>query len=99
MERHAIVMKLKIGMVQEYKRRHDNLWPEMKELLKKSGIKNYSIWNVGEFLYQYFETEDYEGALIVLANDPIKRKWDKYMEDIIDERNAAELDEMFYFKG
>ena len=37
-------MFLKHGFQEEYKRRHDELWPELKELLKKNEISNYNIF-------------------------------------------------------
>jgi L-rhamnose mutarotase len=98
MERHAIVMRMRSGMQQEYKRRHDDLWPQMHELLRKAGFRNYSIWNAGDMLFQYFEIEDYGRALSILADSEVKKRWDEYMSDIIDEENAVEMKEMFCFQ-
>lgn len=47
MERYAWKAIVKDGMLEEYKRRHDAIWPELKALLKEAGIGNYTIWNVG----------------------------------------------------
>lgn len=47
MEKYAWKATVKEGMLEEYQRRHDNIWPELKELLKAAGICNYTIWNVG----------------------------------------------------
>jgi L-rhamnose mutarotase len=99
MERHAIVMNMKPGMQDEYKKRHDELWESMTRLLEQTGFKNYSIWNTGDLLFQYYEIEDYERALKILEGSSTKKKWDAYMEDIIDEAHAIEMDEMFYFGG
>ena len=49
--------KIVPGMQEEYKKRHDNIWPEMKEVLAKAGIVNYSIWMQGEELFGYYECE------------------------------------------
>ena len=57
MERFAWMGKIKPGMEKEYKRRHDEIWPEMKELLKKAGIANYTIWSDGVTLFGYYECE------------------------------------------
>ena len=57
MERFAWKGRIKPGMAEEYKRRHDNIWPEMKELLKQAGICNYTIWSDGEELFGYYECE------------------------------------------
>ena len=50
MERFAWKAIVKDGMLEEYKKRHDNIWPELKQVLKEAGIKNYTIWNVGNEL-------------------------------------------------
>ena len=57
MEKYAWKATVKEGMLEEYQRRHDNIWPELKELLKAAGICNYTIWNVGNELFGYYECE------------------------------------------
>jgi len=42
--RAAFKMQLKPGFKEEYKKRHDELWPELKTLLKEQGVSNYSIF-------------------------------------------------------
>ena len=51
MERYAWKAVVKEGKIAEYKRRHDEIWPEMISLLKEAGICNYTIWNVGNELF------------------------------------------------
>ena len=67
------------GMQEEYKKRHDNIWPEMKEVLAKAGIENYSIWMQGEELFGYYECEkgvDY--AAKVQAGERRSENGDEY---------------------
>jgi L-rhamnose mutarotase len=71
------------GCREEYKRRHDEIWPEMLELMGTAGIRNYSIWNRGDELVEYFETDDMETLCAALADSPVKKRWDVYMSDII----------------
>lgn len=83
MDRYAWKAMLKPGMKAEYKRRHDAIWPEMVALLKAAGIRNYTIWNVGDELFGYYECEkglDY--AASVQAESPIVDKWNQYMDDV-----------------
>ena len=75
------------------------MWVDMLELLKQAEINNYSIWSAGEFLFQYFEIENYEKVKSILSNSRVKKRWDEHMKDIIDEESAIELEEMFYFNG
>lgn len=43
-ERIAFRMTLNAGQAQEYKRRHDEIWPELVDALRKAGVSDYSIW-------------------------------------------------------
>lgn len=57
MEKYAWKATVVEGKVDEYIRRHENLWNEMKAILKETGICNYTIWNVGNDLFGYYECE------------------------------------------
>lgn len=85
MDRYAWKAILKPGMKAEYKRRHDEIWPEMVELLKNAGIKNYTIWNVGDELFGYYECEKgLDFAAKTQAESPIVDKWNEYMKDVME---------------
>ena len=105
MERYAWKAKVREGKKEEYKRRHDEIWQEMKDLLKSAGIRNYSIWNVGDELFGYYECEKgIAYAAKVQAESPIVAKWNEYMEDVMemdtDPETGAQplLREMFYME-
>jgi L-rhamnose mutarotase len=85
MNRVAFKMKLHPGQLQEYKRRHDALWPELKELLKKSGIEDYSIFLDEETLelFGVLKISDPKN-LDTLPLDPVMKKWWSYMKDIME---------------
>lgn len=75
---------VKDGMLEEYKRRHDQIWPEMIEMFAEAGVHNYTIWNVGNELFGYYECE--KGAQFALdyqAKSPVVAKWNVYMDDIL----------------
>ena len=55
--RHAFVMQLKPGNEAEYKRRHDEVWPELLELMARDGVHNYSIYRDGLTLFAYLERD------------------------------------------
>ena len=57
MERFAWKATVKDGMLAEYKKRNDNIWAELKNVLKDAGTCNYTIWNTGNELFGYFECE------------------------------------------
>lgn len=84
MERYAWKATVKEGKLAEYKRRHDEIWPEMVDVLKEAGICNYSIWNVGNELFGYYECEKgVEFAAKVQAESPVVDRWNEYMKDVM----------------
>ena len=85
MKREPFVLKLKPGMKAEYKRRHDEIWPEMLQLLKSAGIKNYTIWSDGRDVFGYYECEQgIAFAEKTQAESPIVDKWNEYMDDVLE---------------
>ena len=84
MERYAWKATVKEGKLEEYIKRHDAIWPEMKDVLNEAGIVNYTIWNVGNELFGYYEcTKGIEHAARVQANSPIVDRWNEYMKDVM----------------
>jgi L-rhamnose mutarotase len=85
MVRNAFKMKLKPGFEQEYKKRHDEIWPELSSLLTESGIQDYSIFLDEETLILFAVqkiSDDFD--MEFLPNHPIVKKWWAYMGDIMD---------------
>ena len=102
MKRVGFKMKLIKGFEEEYKKRHDNLWPELEVVLKGSGIKDYSIFLDEEtnFLFGYLTIDD-KAKLNDLPKHPVMKKWWAYMKDIMEtnEDNSPvniPLKEVFY---
>ncbi len=98
--RKAFVMEINPGVEAEYRRRHDELWPEMHEVLRSHGVSNYSIYLSGTTLFACAEIED-EAAWASLAEEPVVRKWWDHMADIMkvnDDNSpvAVDLKEMFH---
>jgi L-rhamnose mutarotase len=86
--RVAFKMKLKPGFEEEYKKRHNALWPELIDLLKRSGIRDYSIFLDRETNI-LFAVQSIEGATGSqdLGQNEIVKKWWAHMADIM-ETNA-----------
>ncbi len=105
MERIAFKMKVHKGFEQEYKRRHDAIWPELKALLLSKGIFEYSIFLEAETnaLFGVFKITD-TMLLDELATEPLMQRWWAFMSDIM-ETNAdhspvvVPLQEVFYLPG
>ena len=72
------------GFLEEYKRRHDQIWPEMVAALKSAGITNYTIWADTNELFGYYEcSKGIEYASKVKSESPAVQKWNEYMKDIL----------------
>ena len=84
MEKYAWKATVKPGCLEEYIRRHDNIWPELQEVLHRAGISNYSIWNVGNDLFGYYECEKGVAyAAKVQAESEVVDRWNEYMKDVM----------------
>ncbi len=85
MYRHAFKMKLKPGAAAEYKRRHDEIWPELAAELRAAGVADYSIFLDEEtltlFAMQKLSDNNTAAALPCAA---IVRKWWDYMAPLME---------------
>jgi L-rhamnose mutarotase len=85
MAKVAFQMQLFKGYEEEYKRRHDELWPELKALLKQTGISDYSIFlNSNTNSLFGVLTIDEPSKLDELPAHPVMQKWWAYMSDIME---------------
>ena len=102
MPRIAFKMKLFKGCNDEYKRRHESIWPDLQQLLKASGVEDYSIFLDDEtnFLFGVLKIQN-PIKLEELPLQPVMKKWWAYMKDIMEtnEDNSPvtiPLKEVFY---
>ena len=102
--RNAFIMKLKPGFETEYKKRHQDVWPEIKLLLSDSGIQDYTIFldeQSGTLfgcqkLCAYFDRSS-------LSSHPLMIKWWDFMSDIVQTNVdnspvAIPLEEVFHLR-
>ncbi|HEV8508269.1 MAG TPA: L-rhamnose mutarotase [Chitinophagaceae bacterium] len=102
MQRVSFKMKLFAGQAAEYKKRHDEIWPELKSLLITTGIEDYSIFLDEETntLFGVLKVGD-ETNLDKLPAHPLMQKWWAYMKDIMETNEdnspvSTRLREVFY---
>ncbi len=105
MEHMAWKGRIKDGCNAEYVRRHDEIWPEMVEVLKAAGICNYSIFVAGQDVIGYYECEQgVSFAEKTQAESPVVDRWNEYMKDILeldmDPQTGAQpkMEQVFYLK-
>lgn len=85
MMRAAFKMKLKSGCEAEYKKRHDEIWPELAKELTESGIFDYSIYFDEESLTLFaFQKLTDDNTADNLPNTEMVKKWWAYMADLME---------------
>ena len=83
-EKYAFRMKLNPGMRDEYRRRHDAIWPELVALLRRAGVSDYSIHldEETDTLFGVLWRADGHG-MDDLPGHPVMRRWWAHMADIM----------------
>ncbi|HEY4278789.1 MAG TPA: L-rhamnose mutarotase [Conexibacter sp.] len=85
MERCCFTFTLRPGMEEEYRRRHDEIWPEMVVALTASGIANYTIFRRGREVIAYCECEpDAATAFGRMGDTEVNQRWSVWFEDVIE---------------
>lgn len=104
MTTRAFRMKLKPGAVDEYRRRHDALWPDLADALRGAGIHDYSIFLDEETLHLFAVLKLRDGhSAEALPGQPVMRRWWDYMADLMETEPGNRprewpLTPMFYFE-
>ena len=104
MERLAFKMYLNEGQKEEYKKRHNELWPELRQLLKSAGVSEYSIFLDEETNILFaFQKVSGDGSSQDLGQTEIVKKWWAFMADIMKTNPdnspvSIPLEEVFYME-
>lgn len=104
MKRICFVLQVKPDRLEEYKRRHRALWPEMLNALRETGWTNYSLFlREDGLLVGYLETEDFERARAGMASREVNDRWQSEMRDffvqpqgLTPDRAMQPLEEVFH---
>ena len=102
MEKYAFKMHLNPGCRDEYKKRHDEIWPELISLLKKAGVSDYSIYlddETNTLFGVLWRTKDHK--MDDLPGHEVMQRWWAHMADIMatkpnDEPVAVPLTPVFH---
>jgi L-rhamnose mutarotase len=104
MLRKAFLMTLRPGCHDEYERRHNPIWPELQEVLRQHGVRNYSIFldRGSDRLFAYAEIESEPLWQQIAATDVCRRWWSDMKELMVtnpdDSPVAVALDEVFHLE-
>ncbi len=96
MNRIGFQLKVKADMIDEYKKHHEAVWPEMLDALTRTGWHNYSIFMRDDgLLFGYVETpHDFQTILDGMAGEAINDKWQDFMAPYFESPDGAHADQM-----
>jgi len=94
-KRVGFILKVKEELIDEYKHRHEDVWPEMQEALRRHGWHNYSLFMRDDgMLFGYFETPDsFQAALDGMEGENVNERWQQEMAPFF-EGTALHADQM-----
>ena len=92
--------RLRPEAVAAYKEWHTKVWPELHELDKAAGVRNFSIYIDGNDLFAYCEVDDVDAVLPTVNDNEVLTKWLQLMAPFMDApdpmRPWVELEEIFH---
>jgi L-rhamnose mutarotase len=90
------MLKVKPNMIEEYKRRHREVWPDMLAALRETGWHNYSIYMTKDgTLFFYVETPDFQAALDGMATKEVNARWQADMAPFFENLSGEHADQSF----
>jgi L-rhamnose mutarotase len=103
MQRIAFRLRVREDRLEEYKRLHQEVWPELLADMHQAGYRNYSIFADGPELFGYLECDDWDAAQRALAESDANRRWQAFMSDYLatpvdpdDDASLRMLEPVFY---
>jgi L-rhamnose mutarotase len=105
MERVCFVLHVRPDRLEEYRARHERVWPEMQEALTRAGWHNYSLFlRPDGLLIGYLETPDFSRALALMAETGVNDRWQAEMRPFFaalegrPDEGMARIDEIFHLE-
>lgn len=105
MTRHGQVIRIRKEKLEEYRKYHADVWPEVLSMIRQCNIENYSIYHKDGYLFAYFEYTgiDFKTDMARMAADPKTQEWWDIMmplQNPLETRNEgewwAEMEEVFH---
>ncbi len=96
MKRVGFILKVKEDKIEEYKKHHEAVWPEMLAALSRHGWHNYSLFMRPDgLLFGYFETpHSFQAALDGMAGEAINARWQEFMAPYFESTGGQHADQM-----
>jgi len=104
MQRVGFLLQVKPDRIEEYKKHHEAVWPEMLDALRRTGWRNYSLFMRDDgLLFGYFEPEEsFQASLEGMAKEEINLRWQEFMGPYFEaisgrpDQNMITLEEVFH---
>jgi len=104
MQRVCFVLQVRPERLEEYRERHREVWPEMRQALQETGWKNYSLFlRTDGMLVGYLETENFEESRKAMSRPEVNARWQKEMADFfispkgdLPDQAMSPLEEVFH---
>ena len=106
MERVGFLLKVRKDRLDEYKKHHEAVWPDMLDALRRHGWHNYSLFLTEDgMLFGYFEAEDgFQTSLDGMATEDVNTRWQTFMADYFEgipglpDESMVQLEQVFYLE-
>jgi len=101
-QRVCFLMRARGATLEEYKRRHADVWPEMLDALERAGWHNYSLFARADgLIVGYVETEDFEASLAAMQKETVNTRWQAEMAPLFEiaaapDASMQQLEEIFH---
>ena len=102
MTRVCFLMRARAQTLDEYKRRHRQVWPEMLDALRRAGWRNYSLFARDDgLIVGYLETDDFDAALAAMQDSGVNDRWQAEMAPLFEieqapDQTLVQLEEIFH---
>lgn len=81
MARTAFIFRIKPELKVEYKKAHDEIWPELAQAIRDAGLRNYSIFfRKDGTLFAYVEAENFEKSMAEIGKTEVNARWQIFMD-------------------
>ena len=86
MKRYGMAVKIKSENLDEYRKLHADVWPDVLDMIGECNIRNYSIYHKDGMMFSYFEYvgEDFDADMAKMAADPTTQKWWDVCKPLLD---------------
>ncbi len=106
MKRVGFLLKVRSDRIEEYKRNHRAVWPEMRAALRRHGWRNYSLFlTPNGQLFGYFEAEEsFQASLDGMAGEEVNARWQAFMAEYVEEiegladESMLQLEQVFFLE-